>query len=140
MLDAIHVPFVCGGITLSLHFALHERISVVILNSALYHAQLMVYHYQRVFVQTGGVEGQILTSAFYLLSAWNTANYYVEHPFVQFCSHTIAIIGIIVSIKLIYVYLWRFDSVMWIKLASKHFNHIFCNGSVIPQHRPLATH
>jgi hypothetical protein len=67
-LDSLHVPLVAAGMLYSLQVDTWALVVVGCLNSSIYLAQLLVYHYQLVFIQTSGVEAQIGTSGLYILA------------------------------------------------------------------------
>lgn len=64
--DAVHTPFVTGAVMLALRLPKWAIATIMVGNVAVYNSQLIVYHYQRIFVPTAGVEGQIGTSIFFL--------------------------------------------------------------------------
>eukprot|EP01006_Ploeotia_vitrea_P020940 TRINITY_DN53261_c0_g1_i1.p1 TRINITY_DN53261_c0_g1~~TRINITY_DN53261_c0_g1_i1.p1 ORF type:complete len:389 (-),score=180.53 TRINITY_DN53261_c0_g1_i1:144-1310(-) len=108
--DAIHVPMVCGGVAFALQFSTWALTITMVLQVALYGAQLIVYHYQRVFLQTSGVEGQALTSLIYIWAA-TLASYPDDHYLVALTRTGLSVIGPVTMIKLSWYFITRMDRV-----------------------------
>lgn len=111
-LDALHVPMVAGGISFALNFTETARASILLLNCILYVSQLIVYHYLRVFYQTGGVEGQILTSFLYIWCSMEI-RYDFSPETSKLFGTLVSITAAIVSAHMIYQFIKRFDRQMW---------------------------
>jgi len=110
-LDAVHVPLVVCGIGFSLKFPDWALFGNIALSILLYNAQLMVYHHQRVFVQTSGVEAQIGTSLFYLMIA-GYCHLPADHTLVRTLSNLVCYSSLIVTPKLAWTFISRFDRSM----------------------------
>jgi phosphatidylglycerophosphate synthase len=113
-LDAIHVPLVSAGISYALRLDPWAVAVCNTLNALLYSAQLIVYHYTHLFDQTGGVEGQLSTSALYLVAAF-LSQYPAQQLHVFWARQAISLISIGIFVGLIAPFVVRFGGYMWRK-------------------------
>lgn len=118
-LDALHVPMIAGGISFALNFTEPARAFILILNCTLYASQLIVYHYLRVFYQTGGVEGQILTSFLYIWCSMEVRYDFAPETSKLFGTF-VSVTAAIVTAQMIYQFSKRFDRQMWWALFCKY--------------------
>eukprot|EP00823_Brevimastigomonas_motovehiculus_P004464 TRINITY_DN2954_c0_g1_i1.p1 TRINITY_DN2954_c0_g1~~TRINITY_DN2954_c0_g1_i1.p1 ORF type:complete len:401 (+),score=54.50 TRINITY_DN2954_c0_g1_i1:122-1324(+) len=112
-LDAIHVPMVTGGSAFALSLSRWVVALAGIGCTCLYGAQLIHYHYGRVFRQTSGVEGQIGTSFFYIVAAimvsFDSQSFFV----IAVRSYVIPIGLSFTVVTLLRDFVARFDHVMY---------------------------
>lgn len=133
-LDALHVSLVCGGAILAVGLPRGPFALIHILNACIYCAQMIIFHFQRFFLPTSGVEAQILTSALYVVTAVvscaqspsassiaSTSTVTGEHPNEQpngsWTQVVVCAVALVIIVGLNYELVRRFDETMIRKFA-----------------------
>lgn len=114
-LDALHTPIVTGSAAIALRLPLWAVVGSCVLGVAVYNAQLIHYHYRRVFLETAGVEGQIGTSALLLLTAYVSTLEDPAHPARVWLPQLIGVASVLVMSRLVLFYVVRFEQLEMIK-------------------------
>lgn len=134
--DAIHVALVSGSIAYAFKLPTWAFVSLPILNVSLYHAQMVVYHHQRKFIQTSGVEAQIGGSSFLLIAAY-LLHLEDSDPVSIAARMTLALAGFFGTYAAAHPFFKRCDAAMWEKcfVLNAHliaFGLLYLRGALLP--------